>query len=69
MAHASARQRRGVRWQRCTARACIGDTAFGGRTWVIRTLSILHRLESGVALRFPPHSKTLSRFYHSGATS
>ena len=24
------RQRRGVRWQRCTAQVCIDDTAFAG---------------------------------------
>jgi hypothetical protein len=38
-----------------------GDTAFAGAERV-RTIDNFHPHESGVALRFPPHSKTSRNF-------
>jgi hypothetical protein len=46
-------QRLGVRWQGGSR-----DTAFA-RTAGFRTKKIFRAVESGVALRFPPQSKTL----------
>ena len=41
------------------AQACIGDTAFAGVLDVLRPQYAVRLAKSGVALRFPPHSKTL----------
>ena len=48
-------QRLGVRWQ-----SASGDTAFGGRVF-FDFENGFRACESGVALRFPPQSKTRSR--------
>jgi len=52
---AAVAQRLGVRWQ-----SASGDTAFGGRV-VVDFEYGFRACESGVALRFPPQSKTRSR--------